>query len=128
MVHQLVDSLAAAVVGSASREALAGAARDVALLRTWCDSRELAIAHAMAAVSSFPEKDLADAQRRDLRDAARVVERLQTTALLSGFSEALADGWISGRHVDIVGHAVLDVARRTTVAKPASLVSNGRHG
>ena len=54
-------------------------------------------------IVSYPEKILADASHGSLKDAERTVKRAQTTRVLPQLGEALADGVVSGAHVDVAG-------------------------
>jgi Domain of unknown function (DUF222) len=91
---------------------LSAAAASCARLRAWLDGREVALAAQVEQVSSYPEKVLADASRTSLRDAERTVKRAQTARVLPQLGEALADGVVSGAHVDVASRALAQLEER----------------
>jgi hypothetical protein len=101
LVHQWVDELAE-VNQAGDRACLEAAAGYIRRVRNWLDGRETVVAAALAAAVSFPEKNLADAGHMHLRDADRVVSRAATLDDAAPmFAAALAQGVVSGRHVDV---------------------------
>jgi hypothetical protein len=57
-------------------------------------------------VASFPEQALAEASRTSLGDAGRTLERASTVEVMPALGDALADGTVTGGHVDVVGTAL----------------------
>ena len=86
--------------------------RAAARLRAWLDGRDVALATQVEQIASYPEKVLADAARTTLKDAERTVKRAQTTRVLPRLGEALADGVVSGAHVDVAGRALAQLEER----------------
>src|SRR6185295_958952 len=78
-VHQLVDRAATLESCARDRVSVETAVSELARLRAWMDSRDVAAAKLVAEVSSFPEKSLADGARTGLRDAGRLLRRAETT-------------------------------------------------
>ena len=75
---------------------------DLRRLKSWVEGREVALARRMVAVSSFPEKSLAEAGRTSLRQAEQVLHRGETTAAVPEFGVSLDAGRVSGEHVDVL--------------------------
>ena len=71
-VHELVGRVAGVDAGCADRVVLEAAAGQLRRLKSWVESREVAVARGLATVSSFPEKSLADASRSSVRHAEQV--------------------------------------------------------
>ena len=71
----------------------------------WLESRRLAAAGRLAELSTFPERHVAEATRTSDRDAAKTTRRAKTVASCDALGEALADGRISGEHVDAITRA-----------------------
>jgi hypothetical protein len=94
--------------------AVAAAAR----LRAWLDGRDVALAGWLAEVAPFPEKALADAGRTSHRRAGRALARHKTAQAVPALGAALADGEVSGGHMDVVGRALrqLEPAQRQALA------------
>lgn len=90
----------AAVREGASRDELAAAVGHLRLVRSWVEAEEVRLAAQVVAVSSFPEKTLADAGRGSLRDAGAVLARVSMLRLVPSLAAALAAGRITGEHVD----------------------------
>jgi hypothetical protein len=105
-VHELVETVGGVDPGCRDRAELSAAVAASARLRAWLDGRDVAIAAQVEQVASYPEKVLADASRTSLRDAERTVQRNRTTRLLPQLGAALADGFVSGIHVDVAGRAL----------------------
>ena len=78
---------------------------DVRVLRSFFDSAEANFARRIAAGSSFPEKDVAEAAGGTLNDAGRILERTRTLDAAPEIAAALDAGRISGRHVDVLSRA-----------------------
>src|SRR5262245_47647371 len=105
-VHELVETVGAVDPACRDRVVLSAAVAASARLRAWLDGRDVAVAAQVEQAVSYPEKVLADASRTSQRDAERTVQRVHTTRLLPQLGEALADGVVSGAHVDIAGRAL----------------------
>ena len=105
-VHELVEAVGGLDPACRDRGVLAQVAASSARLRAWLDGRDAAMAAQVEQVASYPEKVLADASRTSLKDAERTVKRAQTTRVLPQLGEALADGVVSGVHVDVAGRAL----------------------
>jgi hypothetical protein len=105
-VHDLVETVGRVDPACRDREVLSAVVAASARLRSWLDGRDVAIASQVEQVVSYPEKVLADAARTSLRDAERTVMRAQTSRRLPQLGEALADGVVSGAHVDAATRAL----------------------
>ena len=77
-MQSLVGRVAAVDAGCPDLVVLQAAIDDVRRLRSWVDGREVALARSIAALSSFPEKSLAEAGRTSLRQAEVVFQRAGT--------------------------------------------------
>ena len=102
----LVGRVAAVDVDCADWGVLRAAVEDVRRLKSWVEGREVALARRMAAVSSFPEKSLAEAGRTSLRDGERMLDRAATTAAVPSLGASLDAGRVSGEHVDVLTRAL----------------------
>ena len=120
-VHRLVERVAAIDTGCADRVALEAAVGELRRLKSWVESREVCVARALREVSSFPEKNLADASRTNLRDAERVMRRAEAVEASPAFEQALNAGRVSGEHVDAFDRALrqLEPAARQLLADQA---------
>lgn len=103
--HGLVDKVGGIDPAVADRDILTTGIGDVRRLIGWARSIELSLMRALAGLSSFPEKDFADAARTGLADGSRVLERAETTAAMPELGAALADGDIGVEHVDAANRA-----------------------
>ena len=97
-VHSVID----VVGGEVSTRAQAlSVLRAGHRLRAWIDYRQSVATRLLAADrSSFPEKDVADATGESLRSAGRVTERAATGVAFPIVEKSLAEGEISGGHID----------------------------
>ncbi|MEP7203225.1 MAG: DUF222 domain-containing protein [Ilumatobacteraceae bacterium] len=122
--HELVERLAAVDAGCADWASLRVAVDDVRRLRSWVDGREVAVARAVAGVSSFPEKSLAEAGRTSLRHGEQVLKRADTVETVPEFGASLDAGRVSGEHVDVMGRALrqLDPAVRQQLVDQAPIL------
>ena len=102
----LVRRVAAVDAGCADLAVLRAAVDDMRRLRSWVDGREVAFARSIAALSSFPEKSLAEAGRTSLRHGQEVLKRAETTEAMPSFGTSLAAGNVSGEHVDVLTRAL----------------------
>jgi hypothetical protein len=71
-------------------------------LKSWVEGREVDLVQRIAEVSSFPEKSFAEAANTSLRNGGQVLERAQTAASVPELGASLADGRVSGDHVDVL--------------------------
>ena len=88
-----------------SRVAVMAGVGDVRRVMSWCEARQVELAGALGTLSSFPEKDLAEANRTELGPALKLMRRADTTTAFSSFATALNAGEITGGHVDAIGKA-----------------------
>ena len=98
---------------------------DVRVLRSFFDSAEANFARRIAAGSSFPEKDVAEAAGGTLNDASRILERTRTLDAAPEMAAALDAGRISGSHVDVLSRAAKHLDDKLSVVlfdKVANLV------
>jgi hypothetical protein len=98
---------------------------DVRVLRSFFDSAEANFARRIAAGSSFPEKDVAEAAGGTLNDAGRILERTRTLDAAPEMAAALDAGRISGSHVDALSRAAKHLDDKLSVVlfdKVADLV------
>ena len=109
-VQRLVGRVAAVDASCADWGVLQGASDDLRRLKAWVEGREVVVARAVAALSSFPEKSLAEAGRTSLRRAEAVLGRAETTEVVPALGVSLGAGQVSGEHVDVVTRALRQVA------------------
>lgn len=103
---RLVERVAAFDAACRDRDEIVATAQDVARLRRWLDGRDAAVAAAVARVSSFPEKVLADATRGTVRDAERAIERAELLQAAPAFASGVAAGDVGGGHVDALNRSL----------------------
>jgi hypothetical protein len=113
-VIDLVWDLRASDVTVADRVTVTSMLADVAGVRRWLDGVEVACARRLEVLaegdpSIFPERDIATATRTSLARAARAAARAKTAARVRELGDALADGTVSGEHVDAVTAALKDL-------------------
>ncbi len=108
-MHDLVGRVAVVDAGCADRVVLEAAAGQLRRLKSWVEAREVVVARGLAAVSSFPEKSLADASRCNIRQAEQVLRRAGTVAHLPEFGVSLDAGLVSGEHVDVLTRVLRQV-------------------
>jgi hypothetical protein len=108
-VHELVGRVAAVDAGCADRLVLEAAVGELRRLKSWVESREVAVARGLAMVSSFPEKSLADASRSSIRQAEHVLTRGQTVSQIPALAMSLEAGRVSGEHVDVLTRTLRQV-------------------
>ena len=109
MVHDLVERVAAVGAGCADRVVLETAVGELRRLKSWVESREVAVARQLADVSSFPEKAVADAGRSSIRHAEQILHRAETVEQIPGFGSSLDAGQVSGDHVDVLARTLRQV-------------------
>ena len=101
-VQALVGRVAAVDAGCGDWGPLKAGIADVRVLKSWLEGREVAFAQALAKVSSFPEKSLAEAANTSVRDGGRLLQRAETAAAVPEFARSLDEGRISGDHLDVL--------------------------
>ena len=102
-MHDLVERVAAVDAGCTDRVVLETAVGTYARLKSWVESREVAVARQLATVASFPEKALADAGRTSVRQAEQAVTAvLRPPNRCAGFGVSLDAGRVSADHVDVL--------------------------
>lgn len=81
--------------------------RDVAAVRGWLDSVELAVARLLNDMPGvWPEKTLSQAGRSTIRRAEQTMRRLDAAGSLPGLEPALAAGAVSVEHLDVVANTM----------------------
>ena len=120
-VQCLVRRVAAIDASCAEWGVLQGAVEDLRRLKAWVDGCEVVVARAVAAVSSWPEKSLAEAGRTSLRQAEEVLKRAETAQAMPSFGTSLATGNVSGQHIDVLTRALrqLEPAVRARLVEAA---------
>jgi hypothetical protein len=121
VVRNLVEAVVELDLAAADRSALSYVAESVAGLRRWLDGVDVAVVRRLCEVDPMAEQTWATASRTSTRDADRVVQRGRTAEQISELGAALADGEVSGAHVD----AVTDVLRSAEPDARAALVAEG---
>src|SRR6476469_2644120 len=99
-VHNLVDRAATLESCARDRVSVEMVVGELARLRAWEDSRDVAAAKLVSEVSSFPEKSLADAGRTGLREAGQTMRRAETVDEVTELVLWLDAGRWWGAHVD----------------------------
>ena len=117
-VVQRVRSVAS-VDASSGRGEVVQAVADLAAIRRWCDGREVALAGFMRVHSPIPEKPIANAARSSQRKARKALQRGETAGETPSLGEALANGEVSGEHIDAAAAALrnADPSKRAELAK-----------
>ena len=108
-VHELVGRVAAVDASCADWGVLQAAVEDMRQLKAWVDGREVVVARAVAAVSSWPEKSLAEAGWTSLRHSEQILGRAETAEQIPGLGSSLEAGRVPGEHVDVVTRALRQV-------------------
>ena len=108
-VHELVGRVAAVDASYTDWGLLQAAVEDMRQLKAWVDGREVVVARAVAAVSSWPEKSLAEAGRTSLRHSEQILGRAETAEQIPGLGSSLEAGRVPGEHVDVVTRALRQV-------------------
>ncbi len=119
----LVGRLAAVDADCADWGVLKAAVEDLRRLKSWVEGREVALARSVAAVSSFPEKSLAEAGNISLRHGGRLLKRAETAGAVPAFGTSLDAGRVSGEHVDVLTRAL----RELEPAARGKLIDQGEH-
>jgi hypothetical protein len=125
-VHRLVDQVVAVDDACSDPVVLRAAVADLRRLRSWLESREVALARLVAAVSSYPEKTLAEAAGSTLCQAEQVVRRADVAEQVPAFGASLDRGRVTGDHVDALGRVMRQLspeARAGLVERAESLVA-----
>ncbi|MGE0141444.1 MAG: DUF222 domain-containing protein, partial [Ilumatobacteraceae bacterium] len=84
---------------------LQAALREVTRVRRWLDGREVAFTNGLRALadvspSVFPEAEVAEATGTSLHHGNQTAERAKTADSVPALADALADGKVSGEHLD----------------------------
>ncbi|MGE3586853.1 MAG: hypothetical protein AB7L17_03945, partial [Ilumatobacteraceae bacterium] len=102
---------------------LQAALREVTRVRRWLDGREVAFTNGLRALadvspSVFPEAEVAEATGTSLHHGNRTAERATTADSVPALADALADGKVSGEHLDAMtaGLRSLEPAERAALA------------
>jgi hypothetical protein len=108
-VLELVGRIHAFDATAADLDASKAALEDVTRLAGWLESRRLAVVGRIGELSTFPEHHVAKAARTSQRAASKVTKRADTVAKCPRLADSLANGNISGDHVDAVSRALTHV-------------------
>ncbi len=122
--------LAAVDVSTADRAGVETVLAAVARVRGWLDGVEVACARRLAVLAEQggvlePDQVVGAATRTGPRHGRRVQARVVTVATVPAFGRALAEGAVSGSHVDVLGDAVRSLSpaqRGVLVDRSAELV------
>lgn len=109
VVHRLVDSIVSVDGEIVDRERLDCAVADVGRLLSWCQGQQLRLARRVAEVAAFPERALAGPAHIGLGAAARLLERVTTAEAAPRLGTAVADGAVSGEHLDALSRTLRSV-------------------
>ena len=115
---------------AAESVALASALRSSTRLRAALDARDGELHLLLQQVSSYPEQVIANATKTTVRSAERKMKRAATAAANPSLGAALADGRITGEHVDSFTRAASDLSadERVRLAESGSqLALVGQH-
>ena len=88
-MQSLVGRVASVDSGSTDWGVLSAAVGDLRVLKSWVEGREVAFAQQIAAVSSFPEKSLAEAGNTSLHSGGQLLKRAETAETMP----ALGSRW-----------------------------------
>jgi hypothetical protein len=116
----------AAVDESSSLTEVKAAVRDRGRLVAMLDSEGVRLARLLAALTGCPDKAFGDAARSSQREGRRMRRRGDTAAEVPAFGDALANGDVSGEHLDLMGSALRDAEgdkRKKLVAKADELLA-----
>ncbi len=116
-VQTLVSRVADVASDCADCVVLKAGVADLRRLKSWVEGREVEFAQRIAAVSSFPEKSLAEAANTSVRDGGRLLQRAETAAAVPEFGVSLNDGRVSGEHLDVLEPG--DAQRHAVGGRPA---------
>ena len=108
-MQSLVERVASVDAGCIDWAVLKAAIEDARRLKSWVEGREVAFAQQIAKVSSFPEKSLAEAGNTSLSNGGRLLKRSETAAAVPEIGTSLADGRVSGEHVDVLTRSLHEV-------------------
>ena len=106
VVHRLVDAVVTLDDQVIDRERLDRAIADVGRLLSWCHGQQLRLAHHVAQVAAFPEQALAGPARIGLSAASRLLDRAATAEAAPQLGAAVADGSVSGEHLDALSRTL----------------------
>src|SRR5262245_3246872 len=106
---ELVERIGAVPDSCPDRDVVLAGTRDLCRLRSWLDGRELSFTRSLTALSSFPEKDLADASKTSLGEGLKLTERAVAAEAFPEVAEAVSSGETTGRHLDVVRAVLRDL-------------------
>lgn len=106
VVHRLVDAIVTLDDQVADRECLDRAIADVGRLLSWCQGQQLRFAGRVAQVAAFPEQALAGPAHIGLSAASRLIDRATTAEAAPQLGAAVADGAVSGEHLDALSRTL----------------------
>lgn len=106
VVHRLVDSILTVDDQAVDRERLDRAVAEVGRLLSWCQGQQLRLARRVAEVAAFPEQALAGPAHIGLGAASRLLERATTAEAAPRLGAAVADGAVSGEHLDALSRTL----------------------
>jgi Domain of unknown function (DUF222) len=114
-VAGLVQGIAAVDLSAADEAGVTAVLTQVRQVRGWLDSVGVVAARRLAELatlspSMFPEHIAAEAGRVTLPEASKSFDRALTTAAIPEMGAVLAEGQTSGGHIDIVTHALRQLA------------------
>ena len=79
-------------------------------LKSALEARDLSLHRLLESLSSYPEKAIADAEQTTVKTAEKKMQRAATAAQQPVLNDALADGKITGEHLDAYGRAERDLS------------------
>ena len=106
VVHELIDAVVTVDDQVDDRQRLDRAIADVARLLSWCQGQQLRLARRVSDLASFPEQALAGPGHIGLGTAARLLERVNTAEAAPQLGAAVADGSVSGEHLDALSRTL----------------------
>ena len=107
----------------ADAAAVTSALRASRRLRSVLDSRDAELHLLLDDLSSYPEKIIADTAKTSVKTAERQMKRAETAAAHPTLGAALADGHITGEHLDAFTRATKDLSN----AERAQLADHTAH-
>ena len=108
-MQSLVGRVAAIDADCSDPGLLKAGIAELRVLKSWVEGREVALAQALAKVSSFPEKSLAEAANTSVRHGGQLLQRAETVAAVPAFGVSLEAGRMSGEHIDVLTRVMRSV-------------------
>ncbi len=93
-VQSLVGRVAAVDADCTDCSLLKAGVADLRRLKSWIEGREVALVQALAKVSSFPEKSLAEAANTSVHHGGQLLKRAETAQAIPAIG-VLVGGWTS---------------------------------